>query len=160
MAFAQVLVAQSTFFAMVLGNRIWHQGARLSDFKHEIVAFVVCLMLFVLLPLTFFVKQMLAARLAGLIRYGQLASRYTNAFHEKWFAAGVDRSEALLGTSDIQSLSDLANSYDVVRAMRLVPFDKAFVLRLAIFVALPLVPLAFTMVPLDELVAALINIIV
>jgi hypothetical protein len=158
-AFALVLIAQSTFLAMVLGNRIWHQGARLLDFKYEVVAFVVFLVLFVLVPMTFFAKQMFEARLGGVIRYGQLASRYTNAFHKKWLSPGESPSEALLGTSDIQSLSDLANSYGVVQAMRLVPFDKALVFRLAICVALPLLPLALPMVPLKELLALFIKII-
>lgn len=159
-AFALVLIAQSTFLAMVLGDRILHQGARLSDFMYEIVASVVFLMLFVLLPLTFFVRQMLVAKHDGLIRYGRLASRYTNAFHEKWLAAGDDRTEALLGTGDIQSLADLANSYDVVRGMRLLPVDRAALLRLAIFVALPLLPLTLTILPLDQLLGALIHFIV
>jgi hypothetical protein len=159
-AFALVLIAQSAFLAMVLGNQIWHEGAQLRDLKYQVVMSVAFLMLFVLLPLTFFAKQMLDTRRGGLIRYGRLASRYTNAFQEKWLAEGGGQSEALLGTSDIQSLSDLANSYDVVRAMRIVPFDRVLVLRLAICVASPLLPLTFTMVRLDELAAALIHIIV
>jgi hypothetical protein len=159
-AFAPVLIGQSTFFATMLGSQIWHQGATLWGFGHEVVAFVVFLMLFVLLPLTFFARQMGEARLRGSRRYGRLASRYTNAFDEKWLAAGASPSEPLLGTSDIQSLSDLANSYDVVRAMRLVPFGKAILLRLAVCIALPLLPLTFTMVPLDQLLSALVNLFV
>jgi hypothetical protein len=160
MAFAPVLIAQSTFFATVLGSQIWHMGARLSEFRYEIVALVAFLMLFVLFPLTFFAKQMNAAKLRGIREYGRLASGYTNAFHEKWLAAGEGHAEPLLGTSDIQSLADLANSYEVVRAMRLVPFDKTTILRLAILIAWPLLPLIFTVVPIDKVVEALVKIFV
>jgi hypothetical protein len=160
MAFSQVLFAQSTFVAMVLGNQIWHRSAHLVDFSYEVVASVVCLMLFVLAPLTFFVKQMVLARVDGLVRYGQLASRYTNAFYRKWLTASADPNEPLLGTSDIQSLADLANSYEVVRAMRVVPFDKTFVFRLAMVVALPLMPLTFAIVPVDKLLTTLIKVFV
>jgi hypothetical protein len=160
MAFTPVLVAQSAFFSMLLGNRIWHGGAKLSDFAQGVAAVVVFLMLVVLLPLTFFARQLIDARLRDSRRYGQLASRYSNAFDEKWLAAGMNQSEPLLGTSDIQSLSDLANSYDVVRATRFVPFGKTTVVRLAICIGLPLLPLTFTMVPVDKLLAALVNIFV
>jgi hypothetical protein len=159
-AFAPVLVAQSGYFALLLGNLIWHAGARLADFAREIVGVVVFLMLLVLLPLTFFARQLVEARLRGSRRYGLLASRYANLFDEKWLAASEARSVPLLGTSDIQSLSDLANSYEVVRATRFVPCDKTAVLRLAIWIGLPLLPLTLTVVPLHKLVTALINIFV
>lgn len=159
MAFAPVLVAQSAFFALMLGNRIWHEGARFPDFTHGVVAVAVFLMLAVLLPLLFFAGQLIEARLGASHRYGQLASRYADAFEQKWLTK-PDPNERLLGTSDIQSLSDLANSYEVVRATRLVPFDKTAVVRLAICIALPVLPLTFTMVPVGKLLAALVNVFV
>jgi hypothetical protein len=159
-AFVLVLVAQSGFFAMLLGNQIWHEGARLSDFAHGIVAVVVFLMLVVLLPLTFFARQLVEARLRGCRRYGNLASRYANLFDEKWLAAGSSQSVSPLGTGDIQSLSDLANSYEVVRTTRFVPFDKATIVRLAVCIGLPLLPLTFTTIPLGKLLTALVNIFV
>jgi hypothetical protein len=159
-AFGPVLVAQSIFFATLVGSQIWHAGARLSDFRYEVVALVALLLLFALFPLTFFARQLSDARLRGTRQYGRLASRYSNAFEEKWLGAGEGRSEPLLGTSDIQSLSDLANSYEVVRGMRLVPLDRTTIVRLAILVVLPLLPLAFTMVPFDKLLRALVNVFV
>jgi hypothetical protein len=159
-AFAPVLVAQSIFLATVIGSQIWHQGAKLPDFGYEVGAFVAFEMFFVLFPLTFFVRQMDWAGLRGGHRFGRLASRYANAFGEKWLDADGSASEPLLGTSDIQSLSDLANSYEVVRAMRLVPLGKEMVLRLGVCIVAPLLPLAIAMVPLDKMAAALISIFV
>jgi hypothetical protein len=66
----------------------------------------------------------------------------------------------LLGSPDIRSLSDLARSYEVVGGMRLVPFDKELVLRLAVLIALPLLPLLLTMIPLDELAKRLFELLV
>jgi hypothetical protein len=159
-SFGPVLVAQSIFFATLLGNQIWHTGARLTDFRYEVVALVAVLVVLVLFPLAFFAWQMNEARLRGTREYGRLASRYTKAFGEKWFAAGDGHGEPLLGTGDIQSLSDLANSYEVVRTMRLVPFDKTTMARLVILIASPLLPLTLTMVPLDKMVKALIRVFV
>jgi hypothetical protein len=68
----------------------------------------------------------------GLREYGLVASRYVDDFRRKWIEGHAARDEALVGTADIQSLADLSNSFEVVREMRLVPFGKATVLRLAL----------------------------
>ena len=159
-AFAPVLIAQTVVLSGVIGNRIWHAGAKLPEFKFEIAGFMLFLMLLVLLPLTFFVLQMIEAKLAALREYGTLASRYTSEFRQKWLQGGQPPDETLLGTGDIQSLADLANSYDVVRTMRPLPFDRGLVVRLAVMIALPLLPLILTMIPLDELLERLIKLLV
>lgn len=59
-------------------------------------------------------------------------------------APGIDsrgRASELLGTSDIQSLSDLANSFDVIRTMRLVPFGRRPVTLLVVGALIPMLPL-------------------
>jgi len=43
--------------------------------------------------------------------------------------------------------------------MRLVPFSKETVIRLAIVILLPLAPLALTMVPVDQIIDQLIKLV-
>jgi len=151
-AFAPVLLAHTVGLAGVLGGRIWHEGATLPQFKLEIVAWMVILMLLVLAPLFFFVTRLADAKRTGLREYGIVASRYVAEFRRKWIEGHAAEGEALIGTADIQSLADLSNSFDVVREMRLVPFGRATVLRLVILTALPLAPLTLTMIPLEQLI--------
>jgi len=65
----------------------------------------------------------------------------------------------LLGTSDIQSLADLGNAYSVVSDMRLVPISKSEIIRLAVSLIFPILPLTLTMVPLDKIVDQLIKLV-
>jgi len=65
----------------------------------------------------------------------------------------------LLGTSDIQSLADLGNAYNVVSDIRLVPISKRVVLRLAVILIVPILPLTLTMVPLDKIVDRVIKLV-
>jgi hypothetical protein len=90
---------------------------------------------------------------------GQFASRYASEFRQKWLERSVPPGAELLGSADIQSLGDLANCSDVVRGTRLVPFDYSQVLRLAIVIALPLLPLSLTMIPFEEMVERLIKLL-
>jgi hypothetical protein len=156
-AFAPLLVAQAILLSGVIGDRIWHGGAILTDFKTEIAGLVVFLMLIVLIPLSFFIGQLEQAGRMAKREYGMLASRYVDDFRRKWIQEHGTEGEALLGTSDIQSLADLGNAYGVVSEMRILPFSKQTVIRLVIAIILPLLPLTLTMVPLEQMIERLIK---
>lgn len=158
-AVAPVLFAQTVFLSGLIANQIWHEGARLPDFIFLIASVLGYLMLLALLPLSVFAPQMAAAKRAALREYGLLATHYVSEFRQKWLRAPPGRREELLGSSDIQSLADLGNSFTVVDEMRLVPFDKTFVVALLVLLALPLAPLALTMYPFDVLMQQLINLV-
>jgi len=113
---------------------------------------MVFLMLLALMPLFFFVTQLADAKRIGLREYGIVASRYVADFRRKWIEGHAAEGEALVGSADIQSLADLSNSFNVAREMRVVPFGRATVLRLAILTALPLLPLTLTMIPIEQLI--------
>jgi len=156
---APVLIAQSALLAGLIANQIWHANAKLPNFKLEILGFAGLLLLIVLLPLTFFAFQLNVARRQGLREFGLLAARYVNEFRMKWVQGTSRGGEGLLGSGDIQSLADLGNSHDVVREMRMLPFGKDAVIRLAVLIAAPLLPLTLTMVPVEEIVDRLLKMV-
>jgi hypothetical protein len=64
-----------------------------------------------------------------------------------------------VGSADIQSLADLANSYEVVRTMRLAPFSMGAILQLGAVTLASVAPLLLTMMPLEELLETLFGIV-
>jgi hypothetical protein len=103
--------------------------------------------------------QLESAKRKAKREYGILASHYVDDFRRKWIEERGAIGEPLLGTSDIQSLADLGNAYSVVSEMRFVPFTKDTVIRLAIIIILPLLPLTLTMVPLEKMIDHLIKLV-
>jgi hypothetical protein len=87
-----------------------------------------------------------------------LAQRYAHGFEKKWLQGSTPANSELLGSADVQSLADLANSYSVVNEMSIIPFTWQDALRLAVATAVPLIPLAFTVFSVEELMARLIEI--
>jgi hypothetical protein len=156
-AFAPVLFAQTVVVAGVIGDRIWHGGQKLTDFKLEILCSVVILMLVVLVPLSFFIVKLEQAGRLARLEYGTLGSHYVEDFRRKWIEDHGAEGEALLGTTDIQSQADLGNSYRSIEEMRLLLFTKQTVIGLAVFIVLPLAPLTLTMVPLEQIAVRLIK---
>lgn len=156
-AFAPVLLAQGTLLAGLIASRIFYQGQNLMSFKVTIIMLAGFFVLMILGPLTIFTPQLSRARLNGLGEYGNLATAYVTGFDEKWFH-GVPKGK-LLGSTDIQSLADLANSYAVVSDMRLVPFTLKDMVRLAVATVLPISPLLLTVMPFEELLTRFVKMI-
>jgi hypothetical protein len=113
----------------------------------------------VLGPLLVFAPQLAQAKRTGNREYGALAERYVREFDAKWLRGGKSADESLVGSADIQSLADLANSFEVVRTMQIAPITRDAVVRLVAATLAPLVPLALTMMPLEELLRKLFGIL-
>jgi hypothetical protein len=157
MAFAPLLMAHGAMLAGLMANPIFFLGAKLIDFKMEIVGGVLFLMLMTLGPLLVFSPRLLQAKRTGLREYGLLASRYVSEFDLKWVRGGAATDEQLIGSGDIQSLADLGNSFQVIREIKPFPFSRDTVVQLVVITLLPVAPLVLTMIPLEELLNKLIG---
>ncbi len=158
-AYAVLAIAQGALLAGPLANRIFFLGAALPQYKAEIAALVIFLLCVVLGPLLVFAPQLAHAKRKGLREYGTLAERYVREFDAKWLRGGAPADEPFVGSGDIQSLADLANSYEVVRTMRIAPITKEDILRLVGATLVPVVPLFLTMMPLEELLSTVFAIL-
>jgi hypothetical protein len=158
-AFTPLAVAHGALLAGNIANRIFYLEAALPQFKAEIAVLVLFVLCLVLGPLLLFAPQLAEAKRKGNREYGTLAERYVREFDTKWLRGGAPADEPLVGSGDIQSLADLNNSLEVVRTMRIAPITKEAILRLVAATLAPLLPLALTMMPLEELLKKLIGIV-
>jgi hypothetical protein len=158
-AFAPLLAAQGVLLAGVMANKIFYVSAKLTDFKMELAAMVTITLFFVLVPLLVFIPRLARTKREGLAEYGALAQRYVREFDEKWLRGGAPADEPLVGSGDVQSLADLGNSFEIVKGMKVVPFGKDTLLRLAVISLAPVAPLLLTMMPLGELLNQFLKIV-
>jgi hypothetical protein len=157
--FAPLLIAQGSLLTGMIANRIFFDGAELTDFKLEIFTFVAIMVAVVLAPLLVFVGPLSHARRAGMREYSHLAKRHLDEFEAKWLRGGADTGELLVGNPDVSSLTDMSSSFDVLREMRLVPITRDLVLQLVVLTLLPIAPLLLTMISLEELLGQFVRIV-
>ena len=158
-AMGPFLMAHSVLLSGFIANRILYEGTRLPDYRFEIVAVALLLYIVGLGPICVFAPRLLRQRIHGLYTYGPLASEYVIGFEKKWMEGQRPNDEPLVGSGDIQSLADLANSFAVVQNIRPFPFGKEAIIAVAVFVALPLLPLSLTMFSLQELISRLVQVL-
>lgn len=158
-ALSPILIAHTILLSGLIANRSWNLGVAIIDYKLEVIGALIFLTLLVFIPLMFFLPSLIQEKRQGLRDYGIAASHYVNDFYQKWMGKDPIRKENFLGSSDIQSLADLANSFQVVREMRAVPASTKAILKLIIVIALPLVPLVISMAPLDKVLERLLGVL-
>ncbi len=157
-AFLPLAFAHGTLASAMIATNIFSQGAKLLDFKFEILIIVFFVILLVTLPLFLFAPQLSETKRIGSIEFGKLASQFVEGFRDRWMKPHTTFDNTQIG-GDIQSLSDLSNSYNVVENMKVLPLNRNAFLMLAIATIAPIAPLALTMMPLGELVKMLARIL-
>jgi hypothetical protein len=158
-AFIPLAVAHGALLAGQLAGRIFFLRASLPQFKAEIALMVIFMLCVVLGPLLVFAPQLTEAKRSGLREFGSLSQRYAREFNVKWLRGGAPADEPLVGSADIQSLADLGNSFEVVRSMRIAPITRQAVLQVVAATLLPILPLALTMMPLEDLLKKLLGVL-
>jgi hypothetical protein len=143
-AYRPLLLAMGAALAGMMANRIFYTGAKLLEFKVEVVGTVALLVFAMLGPMFVFTPRLRAARRRGIEEYGKLGQRYAREFNRKWLRGGGPADEPLLGSADIQSLADLRNGFQVVDGIRMAPFDMKNVLTLVAITLVPVAPLLLT----------------
>jgi hypothetical protein len=157
--FGILFCAMGCSFAGRVANGMVFEGAPLSSFKFLMVGFVVLSVIVGLFPLTLLAPKLRKVRSAGVYEYGRLANSYVRSFDRKWVHHAERPSEPLLGTSDIQSLADIGNSFAFVEATRIAPITRKLAMQLAAWSALPLVPVIVAGTPTPELVKAIMKMV-
>jgi len=158
--FGFIAFAASAVVAGAFQNAIAYQGATISSLKFLIIAFCVLAVIVFACPLLVLTPKLAKVKRVSLHQYAALGTAYVGAFHGKWIQGSVAEREALLGTSDIQSLADLSNSFSVVRHMKVVLIDKKVLIGLAIPAILPMILLILIATPAETLVRAVLRLLI
>lgn len=138
--FGTLGLTASAVLSASFAEQILFGGQRLEQFVPLLGGIVALNLLAFVGPLLFFAPRLLEVKRRGLRQYGVVAATYTHLFDAKW-VQGRGPTDQWLGSSDIQSLADLANSFAVVRNMRVTPFGPPLVLGLLASTIAPMAPL-------------------
>jgi len=158
--FGVVLFSLSSLISANIGMQLLRGSRTLVAFGIEAGTFLVLALAIAFVPLLVFTPKLIRVRRRGLIEYGALAAEYTREFDRKWVHRSVPPSEPLVGSADIQSLADLANSYEIVQGMHVVPFEVPWTLiAMALCVIVPFLPLAFAVASPADVIKGLIEVL-
>ena len=158
--FAPVVMAISAVIAGGFAYEILHRNSSLDRLKYHVIVFLVLTLLTLQAPLLAFVNQLKKCRGRGLLDFGTLAGIHDRAFENRWIHTPGTDPTGLLGNQDATSLVMLAQAYDHIKDMQVIPFDKKALMVLLVAALLPMLPLVWTAIPMTEILAKLAHLMV
>jgi hypothetical protein len=151
MYFGLIALAASAGVAGDFANLLAYEGAMLAGLKFQMIGVCVLVFALMLAPLLVVTPKLNSVKERGLLEYSTLGAFYVRDFDEKWVRGQRPGNEALLGSSDIQSLADLNNSFSVVHEMRRVLVSRDILLGLALPTVVPMLLPIVVATPVDEI---------
>lgn len=155
--FGLVGLAGGAVISTSMINSLIYWKAPLSSFTAPIVTYIVLAVIIIIAPILVFIDKLIALRASGILRYGDLGEEYAKLFDARWVDNAQPDYPSLLGTSDIQSLADLANSMNIVLDMRIIPADYKTIVFIAAAAAIPMIPLFFVALPFEQIIARVLG---
>jgi hypothetical protein len=138
-AFSGFALGTGVLLAAAWGTQVLRGNATIQSLLPMLTAFLVIAIVIAIMPLTPLSKHLFRARRVTLAQYGDFARRYNLEFHDKWIVPAAAAKKAL-GSPDIQSLNDLAESYQIAAKTRFFVFGPRHVLAVWAAGLAPMVP--------------------
>jgi len=152
-------LATSALSSTTIAHRVSLGEKVLQDYYVVVPAVVSLEVLLTLLPLLFFVPALKVARIRGVADYELLSSRYSKDFDPRWMVSSEVPEKQILGNPDFQSLADLGNGYDRISKMGVFPAKAKSAKVIALFGALPFLPLMLMAFPAEKIAKVVIQLI-
>ncbi len=155
---AVLLLATSAVLCAGWETQLEIHKAPVATFRAPLIVFVTIGLGLAFAPLAVFTPHLLRARILGMRQYGGLVSDYTRRFDERWVARGDH--DQLLGTSDIQSLADLGNTYrEAIEKLGIFLCERGDAVLVLIASLVPVVPLLLLQSPAQEVLKRLVGLL-
>lgn len=147
--------ALGAIVAGMIANQAVHHGASPLDYKNVAAAVPVAALVLFAGPLLVFARQLRDAKWWGMFEYGALAGVVGKAFEQKWLAHTHDVGERALKAEDFSATNDLYSVTANVYEMKDIPFDVRELALLAGSALMPMLPLTFLAVPIEDVLKML-----
>ena len=153
--FSLLVFAFSVQLSCLIADAAWYRGADPMAFKGHVLVFVVISVLLLILPLIVFAPALVYAREEGLVFLSGSGNRSAVKLERKLRS---NRTREL-PESEISSLADFGELYENARLMRPLPLELRHILSMVLAAILPFLPLVFLVMPAQEVLRTLVELI-
>lgn len=153
--FAGFVFATSATLSAAWATQMLAHEKTITDLLPMLVTVLLTDLLIAVGPLLLLSGHLFRARRTSLAQYGDFMRDYIVRFHEKWIHKPLTADP--LGTSDIQSLADMGNSYSVASKTRLFAFGPRVVLMVWAAGIIPMLPLLASALTFEEILKRIVS---
>jgi hypothetical protein len=159
-AFIFVTLAMSAVLAARwIHDSLYHQIA-LDTLKLPLLSFAILWGLTVLAPLFVFSPIMISTRKKAMRQYSALLADHGRLIHQKWILGQNVGERDILDSPELGPSADIQTIYVAVKNMRKIPIGKSCIMPILVPVALPMIIVAATQIPLMKILTTLFKALV
>lgn len=153
--FGVLAFAFSVQLSCLIADAVWYKGGDLMAFKGHVFAFVLISVLLLLLPLMVFIPTLVQVREENIMYLSGCGYRGAEDLERKLRSNRTGE----LPESEISALTDFGELYENARLMLPVPLEWRHILALVLAALLPFLPLVFLVMPAQEVLRTLVELI-
>ncbi len=137
--FIIVFFILATLLSSDLAANMLYEEEVLVSVKQIVMVFIVLSIIVIMVPLMFFVRQLVDLKHNALVEYSTLQNQISNDFHKHWIKQEADD---MVDSMQPSAMADYSAVFDNVKNMRMVPFDTKMIVFMAGTLLVPFLPLA------------------
>jgi len=108
-----------------------------------VVGYVILCIIILVLPLVFFIGQLVRTKQRGLLHLSQLGAEMSSKFEQDWLSEKPFEKRIEDRLVDPSMAYDYASMYDNLQTLRVIPVTARDIISIAVSVALPFIPILF-----------------
>ncbi len=143
-SFAPFIVAVSTIYSSIVAKEVLYEDKLLASFVPEIATLVAFFLVVFLAPLLVFSPQLVRLRVNHVRLHSALGSSVARGFEQRWYSKNDEQAEVLLGTGEVDTMSNMTVTYATIKRIRAAPIDLVTALAIIGSTLGPMVPLILT----------------
>ena len=157
-AFLLVGFTISTIAAGGVAQRVLYMGTSFFTFKYVIAAVVILSLVLFVGPVLVFGGKLIEARRRGILDYGGLGGAVGRQLEKRWLDYRTKVDEGALDVPHFSATTDLYQVVSNVYQMKIFPIHTQDLIALIVATLLPFLPALLFEIPLDEILADLMQV--
>ena len=142
-SFSFVFVAGSLVITGQLLVYILNSHEAITMIQGVVVGYVILCIIILVLPLVFFIGQLVRTKQRGLLHLSQLGAEMSSKFEQDWLSEKPFEKRIEDRLVDPSMAYDYASMYDNLQTLRVIPVTARDIISIAVSVALPFIPILF-----------------
>lgn len=159
-AFSLITFALSSIIAANWSHQAIFHEVPIKSFQIPLALFIIIWFAILILPICLFIPKLIVYKKNALAEYRALITKHGRLLHQRWITGEKPISSPMLEAPELGSVADIRVTYDAITKMKVIPITLSSMIDVITAIAIPMVIVASTQIPISKIIMTLVKAIV
>lgn len=159
-AFSLITLAISSIIAANWSHQAIFHEVPITSFQVPLAIFVIIWLVILTLPICLFIPKLISHKKKALADYRALIGKHGRLVHQRWITGERHTSAPMLDAPELGSIADIRITYEAITKMKVIPINLSSMIDVITAIAIPMVIVASTQIPISKIIMTLVKAIV